>query len=86
MSQPPKQKRRSLREALAFFFSTDLSNIEWYQSGCTKIPVIATEDWYSQSKTNIESRRLSKHMANISVLMLPELAINMCESHSGSLP
>jgi hypothetical protein len=46
MSQLAKQKRRSRREALASFFSTDLSDIEWYQPGRTKIPVFATEDWY----------------------------------------
>jgi hypothetical protein len=46
MSQPAKQKRRSRREALAFFFSTDVADIEWYQPGHTKIPVFATEDWY----------------------------------------
>jgi len=42
----PNNKRRSRREALAFFFSTDIADIEWYQPGRTKIPTFATEDWY----------------------------------------
>ena len=39
-------KRRSRREALAFFLSTEISDIHWYQPGRAKIPVMATDDAY----------------------------------------
>jgi hypothetical protein len=40
------QKRRSRREAIAFFFSADIADIHWYQPGRTKVHVLASADCY----------------------------------------